>query len=121
MLLPDLQRITHIQKYCENIMDCIDRFGSSFETFQNDLAFQHAISFCVLQIGELVVGLTQEYRDGTKDRIQWKQIRGMRNIVAHAYDRIKLDLLWNTVIADIPELKQFCDEQLASEDQTNEP
>ena len=61
------------------------------------------------------MGLTQEYRDSTKDRIQWKQIRGMRNIVVHAYGNIKLDYLWSTVITDIPALKQFCDEQFASE------
>ena len=115
MLPPDLQRITHIRGYCDDIQNCLTRFGSSFETLQNDMAFQHAVSFCILQIGELSVGLTQEYRDSTKDRIQWKQIRGMRNIVVHAYGNIKLDYLWSTVITDIPALKQFCDEQLASE------
>ena len=83
--------------------------------------YQNSVSFSILQIGELVVGFTQEYRTATKDRIPWQQIRGMRNIIVHDYGSVKPKIVWAIVTEDIPTLKQFCDEQLASEEQANEP
>ena len=58
-------------------------------------------------------GLSEEYRKATGDKIQWNAIRGLQNIVAHAYARIKLDVLWDVITTDIPELKQFCDQQIS--------
>ena len=78
------------------------------------------LPFCILQIGELAVSLTQEYRDSTKNRIQWKQIRETRNIVVHNYGNVNLKIVWAVATYDIPELRRFCDEQLASEEQANE-
>jgi len=116
MLSPDLQRLLHIQEYCKNIQGFQHRFGSSFETFCSDLAFQQSVSFCILQIGELCSGLSEEYRKHTKEQVQWSAIKGMRNVVVHDYGNIKLELLWTTVIKDIPALMQFCDQQLADDE-----
>ena len=53
MLSPDLQRIQHIRDYCVEIEKTIQRYGNSFETFDQDADYQRSISFCILQIGEL--------------------------------------------------------------------
>lgn len=116
MLPPDLQRIAHIREYCVSIQDDMARLGSTFELFQADSTFQRSVSFCILQIGELSNGLSEEYRKTTAESVQWNAIRGLRNIVAHAYGSIKLDILWDTITADIPTLKEFCDEQLSKAD-----
>lgn len=113
MMSPDLQRIEHIREYCVNIADYKLRFGTDFETFCSDLAYQQSVSFCILQIGELCNGLSEEYRKITEGEIQWNAIRGLRNIVAHAYGTIKKDIIWNIITTDVPELKLFCDQQLA--------
>lgn len=113
MLPPDLQRIAHIREYCLNIQGFQLRFGTTFEAFKSDLAYQQSVSFSILQIGELCGGLSEEYRKQTKAQIQWNAIRGLRNIVAHDYSSVKLDILWDTISSDIPALKQFCDQQLA--------
>lgn len=34
----------------------------------------------------------------------------MRNVVAHNYGNIEIDLLWGTINKDIPELKEYCEE-----------
>lgn len=34
---------------------------------------------------------------------------------------IKLNILWDIVIEDIPALKQFCDEQLSAAEHSEEP
>jgi uncharacterized protein with HEPN domain len=36
----------------------------------------------------------------------WRKIRGMGNILRHAYDRIEEETIWNTVQDDLPPLKQ---------------
>ena len=113
MLSPDLQRIAHIRGYCLNIQEFQLRFGTTFEAFQADLAYQQSVSFCIFQIGELCGGLSENYRKDTSCEIQWNAIRGLRNIVAHDYGNIKLDILWDVVTSDIPTLKQFCDQQLS--------
>ena len=113
MLSPDLQRIEHIRDYCLDIEDMVSRFGNTYEAFCGDVDFQYAISFCVLQIGELSGKLSQEFRNATEKSIRWNLIKGMRNIVAHDYGHISMETLWGVVASDIPALKQFCEEQLS--------
>jgi uncharacterized protein with HEPN domain len=36
--------------------------------------------------------------------IPWKEIVGMRNRLVHGYDAIDLDVLWDTVRVDLPQL-----------------
>ena len=45
-------------------------------------------------------------------RMEWRQMKGMRNIVAHHYGTIRLDIVWNTAKKDVPLLKAFCEEKL---------
>ena len=112
MVSRDRQRLEKVQEYCEDVHASILRYGNSFETFQTDRDFQHSISFCILQIGELVSGLSEEYRSATKGRIQWHEIKAMRNIVAHDYGGINLKIVWEVATLDIPDLEHFCREQL---------
>ena len=42
------------------------------------------------------------------DKIPWRDIVGMRNIAAHAYGSIDMEMLWTTVTDRIPELKDYC-------------
>lgn len=112
MLSPDLQRIQHIRDYCVEIEKTIQRYGNSFETFDQDADYQRSISFCILQIGELGSRLSQEFRETTANRVQWGPIKGMRNLVAHSYGSMSRDIIWETAVTDIPVLKAFCEEQL---------
>lgn len=63
---------------------------------------------CILQIGELANAISEEFRETTKEQINWKQIRGMRNWIAHAYGEVDELILWETISNDIPVLLEFC-------------
>ena len=39
-------------------------------------------------------------------------MKGMRNVVAHHYGSISLEIVWNTVKQDLPGLWEFCNEML---------
>lgn len=112
MLSPDLQRISHIRDYCLEIQKTIDRYGNSFEIFDLDADYQRSIAFCILQIGELSSGLSEEYKKLTGNCVQWGPIRGMRNLVAHSYGTMNREIIWETAVTDIPELLRFCEEQI---------
>ena len=114
MMSPDLQRVKHIRDYCVEVEKTIARYGASFEIFDQDADYQRSVSFCILQIGELSGGLSVEYRQATANRVQWGPIKGMRNLVAHNYGSMSRDIIWETAVVDIPALKRFCEEQLAS-------
>ncbi|MCR4771469.1 MAG: DUF86 domain-containing protein [Oscillospiraceae bacterium] len=108
----DLHLLEHIADYCDDIQDTLISVESSFERFTSDKQAQYAVAFSILQIGELVNRLSDELRSGTKDEIEWSAIKGMRNIIAHDYGVIRLNIIWNIASEDIPVLKSFCEAYL---------
>ena len=84
----DASILEHIVSYCEQIELTVDRFGDSYDTFQTDAIYRNAAALCILQIGELVGKLTEDFRD-SHDAIPWRKIKAMRNIVAHSYGTLK--------------------------------
>ena len=46
--------------------------------------------------------------------VPWKQIKGMRDKIAHGYEVIDLDKVWDTALLDIPILKTYCENILTS-------
>lgn len=106
----DIQRIQHIRKYCERIAKTVERYGHHYDTFMSDGDYFDSVSMKVMQIGELAGGLSDEFKDKTKDRIQWGMIRGMRNLFAHAYAAMDKNIIWDVAVRDIPGLLRFCNE-----------
>jgi uncharacterized protein with HEPN domain len=104
----DVQRIVHIKKYCDAIKKTIERFGNSFEIFDADDDYYNAVSMRIYQIGELSIGLTDDFKAGAGKRIEWHKIRGMRNIFAHSYHTMSKQAIWQTAIENIPFLLDFC-------------
>ena len=62
---------------------------------------------CLLQIGELSNSLSEEFRT-THMAIPWKQIRGFRNIIAHAYGTVEPSIVWEIITTELSELKEYC-------------
>lgn len=63
---------------------------------------------CILQIGELVGRLSDEFKT-VNSKMPWREIKAMRNIAAHNYGEIDIDILWETALYDIPSLKSYCE------------
>lgn len=115
MLQADQQRLLRILEYCDSIENAIERFGNDYAVFSADEVFQHSVSFCLLQIGELGGSLSEEYRKATANSIQWGPMKAMRNMVAHGYGKMDRAIIWETAVNDIPTLQRFCRQQLKEE------
>jgi uncharacterized protein with HEPN domain len=64
---------------------------------------QSAILYQVIVVGEATKRLSASFRS-VHPQIPWKDIAGMRDILAHQYDRVNLATLWDVIQEDIPEL-----------------
>ncbi len=108
----DKDIVEHILRYCKQIDTAHKDFDHSEERFCESSTYQNAVSMCILQIGELVNRLTDDFKSAN-DTIPWHKIRGMRNYVAHEYGSIDLDVVWFVANKSIEELKTFCESFLA--------
>ncbi len=105
----DTQILSHIYNYCNKINKTVDRFGSNFNIFAEDNDYQDSIAMNLLQIGELVSKLTEDFIKKTSDNISWRNIKGMRNLLAHDYGSANIEIVWQTIINDLPVLQGFCE------------
>ena len=78
--------------------------GKSFDTFNNDEILKRAACMTVINIGELVKSLSEDFRSESKD-IPWKSIAGFRDIAAHKYQTLHMQDVYYTVTTDFAALK----------------
>lgn len=110
----DAQVVEKIIEYCDEIIDTVTHFGNAAKIFQENKIFRNACALCVLQIGELSTHLSDAFK--TKfSVIPWQRIKALRNIVAHAYGTMNVEMLWEIIATDIPLLKEKCEEILGKE------
>lgn len=88
--------------------------GDSYAVFSEDPIYRNAAALCILQIGELVGKLTEDFR-AAHPGVPWRQIKAMRNIVAHSYGTIDPEVTWEVMTEDIPALKSYCSNILTLE------
>jgi len=79
--------------------------GKDFKTFDSDELFKRGICMTVINIGELVKNLSQDFRK-QHNAIPWKNIAGFRDIAAHKYATLDMYDVFDTVSKDFPELKE---------------
>ena len=73
----------------------------SLESFLNDDLIKRAVCMTVINIGEMVKGLTDNTTKKYKD-IPWKKISGFRDIAAHKYETLKMGDVYSVVKQDYP-------------------
>lgn len=76
----------------------------NFDTFNSDEILKRAMCMTVINIGELVKALSEDFRLKHK-QIPWKSIAGFRDIAAHKYQTLHMQDVYHTVTNDFAELK----------------
>jgi uncharacterized protein with HEPN domain len=54
-------------------------------------------------VGEAATQISAELRDSSPE-VPWAKIKGMRNRLIHAYSDVNAELVWSTVVSDLPDL-----------------
>ena len=103
----DMDILRHILRYCEQIKETSGEFDNSKERFDKSATFRNAVCLCILQIGELVTVLSDEFKQNHSS-VEWRDIKLLRNIVAHRYGQIDYDIIWDICLTDIPDMVGFC-------------
>ncbi|TKJ41303.1 hypothetical protein CEE37_05090 [candidate division LCP-89 bacterium B3_LCP] len=75
----------------------------TLRTLHSDRKLTLALIKSIEIIGEAASKVTEETRNDLP-HIPWSSIINMRNRLIHAYFDINLDILWKTVIEDLPPL-----------------
>lgn len=57
----------------------------------------------IMIIGEATKRLSPELR-AQHPELPWQQMAGMRDIIAHQYDKIDFDLMWDIIETSIPDM-----------------
>lgn len=85
---------------------CIFVEGLGKEDFLEDKRTQQAVVMSLLIVGESVTKVMDGYAEFAQAHAQvpWRNMRGMRNRIAHGYFDIDLGVVWDTVQTALPEL-----------------
>jgi uncharacterized protein with HEPN domain len=77
---------------------------ASLEEFLASEKTQRAVCMTLLNIGELVKGLSDNIRQKYSD-VPWKEIAGLRDIAAHKYQSLNMERIYLTAIEYIPKFQ----------------
>jgi uncharacterized protein with HEPN domain len=86
--------IARIQSYLEGVDE---------SRFHDTTLLQDAVVRQLEVIGEAAKRLSASFREG-KPAIPWKDIIGMRAKLAHDYMMVDVQVVWDTVQRDLPDL-----------------
>jgi uncharacterized protein with HEPN domain len=57
-------------------------------------------------IGEMADKLSEEIKDETKNKIDWRKVIGFRNIIAHNYFGIDAEEVWQIIQTSLSKLQE---------------
>ena len=100
----DIDMLLRILDHCDRVFSSISRFGDDYEIYKEDWDYQDVIKMNLFQIGEISNNLSDELRENMSE-IPWHQLYGMRNIIAHGYEKVHEEEIWKTIKNDIPDIK----------------
>ena len=95
--------------FVEDILDGMNKAealleGVSYSQFESDFR----INFAIVRALEIICEATKRPPDDLRQRypdIPCKGMSGMRDRIIHGYDNVDLQIVWDVVKRDIPEIK----------------
>jgi uncharacterized protein with HEPN domain len=96
--------------YIKEIIEIIELIENSLkekikQDLMNDLNLRDATIRRIEIIGEATKNISKEVRNKHPE-VTWKKIAGTRDNVIHRYFNVDLEIIWNIVSENIPQLKK---------------
>ncbi len=106
MIPTEKERVQHIIKAISHILDFVEQIDEV--NFHKNYQLNSAVLFQFLIIGEAIIYVDNDRLE--KYPYPWHLVRGFRNYIAHEYFGINMNLVWQTIIVDLPGLKRLLEE-----------
>ena len=111
--------------YLDDILVCAQKIETylndvTFEEFSNDPMRADAVVRNLEIIGEAVKNIPRDIR-AKYPAVNWSKIAGFRDIAAHQYFGIKLDVVWSIYQQDLSPLKAQITSVLEQENDADSP
>ena len=107
LLLNDIrQAIDRIEQYIKNL---------SFDAFSDDQKSVDAVVRNLEIIGEAASRLPDEFKEKYSE-IEWYKVVGLRHRIVHEYFGIDLEIVWQILHRDLPELKRKLVQVISDQD-----
>ena len=78
--------------------------GMSYDDFANHLTRQEAVIRNLEIIGEAAKNVPKELRS-MYPHVDWARIGGLRDILIHQYFAVDLEILWDIILNNLPDLE----------------
>lgn len=101
----DAARLELMKEAIANIEEFLAGVATSRD-FVNNKILCHAVVYNLQCIGENVYRLSEEFVCTHPD-VDWKSIEGLRHVLVHDYYNVNLELVWEILMKDLPELKTY--------------
>lgn len=98
----DRERLEDILEMCRNLREHI---GPRVESLADDPVLLAAAQRWIEILGEAAAGISEELR-AANPSVPWRGAIGMRNILAHGYFHVDLDVLRGVIERDAPQLEE---------------
>ncbi len=92
--------------------------GVTHDEFGQDEDLQLAITYLIQIVGEAASRASESLR-ASYPQVPWTQIIGMRHRLVHDYLRVRIDVLWQTAIEDMPPLIAILEAIVPQEPETS--
>lgn len=100
--LPDY--LQHMRQAAADAIGFVE--GMSRADFLADKRTQQAVIMSLIVLGEAATKVMDRHADfaNAHAQVPWRNMRGMRNRIAHGYFDVDLDVVWDTVQTALPDL-----------------
>ena len=98
----DIQRAKHILDAINEINHFVENLD--VEQFEASSLIRSATERQLMIVGEASIYLTEETKEKHPE-IDWRGIKGFRNIITHEYFGVSIKMIWAVVIKELPKLK----------------
>ena len=96
----------YLEKMEENVDFILEHMnGVTKEQLEADPVLQDSMMLRLVQISENAKNLTEDFRERNA-QIPWTDIYGLRNRIVHDYGNVDLNIVFDTLKYDIPDLME---------------